>query len=59
MQRLVNAKRATRDLFNDSETLLRAADTLNEGYERELARPAAINFIGWRRSRSSRWSCCC
>jgi twitching motility protein PilJ len=35
MQRLVNAKRATRDIFNDSETLLRAADALDEGYDRE------------------------
>jgi twitching motility protein PilJ len=37
MQRLVNAKRATRDIFNDSETLLKAADTLDDGYEREGA----------------------
>jgi twitching motility protein PilJ len=32
MQRLVNAKRATRDIFNDSEALLRAADALDAGY---------------------------
>ena len=37
MQRLVNAKRATRDIFNDSETLLRSADGLEEGYDREDA----------------------
>jgi twitching motility protein PilJ len=35
-QRLVNAKRATFDLFNDSETLLKAAETLNAAYEAEL-----------------------
>jgi len=35
-QRLVNAKRATYDLFNDSETLLKAAETLNAAYEAEL-----------------------
>lgn len=44
MQRLVNAKRATRDIFNDSETLLRASETLNAGYEAELAAREA-NFI--------------
>jgi twitching motility protein PilJ len=37
MQRLVNAKRATRDIFNDSETLLKAADALDEGYAGEAA----------------------
>jgi twitching motility protein PilJ len=37
MQRLVNAKRATRDLFNDSETLLGAAERLSAGYEEQLA----------------------
>src|SRR3954466_7297343 len=37
MQRLVNAKRATRDIFNDSETLLKSADTLDEGYGLEAA----------------------
>ena len=37
MQRLVNAKRATRDIFNDSETLLRSADTLDEGYAGQAA----------------------
>ena len=36
MQRLVNAKRATRDIFNDSETLLLAAESLNAGYTTEL-----------------------
>ena len=35
-QRLVNAKRATFDLFNDSEGLLRAAEQLNTAYEAEL-----------------------
>jgi twitching motility protein PilJ len=37
MQRLVNAKRATRDIFNDSESLLKAADALDEGYAGEQA----------------------
>jgi twitching motility protein PilJ len=37
MQRLVNAKRATRDIFNDSETLLKSADALDEGYAGEAA----------------------
>ena len=37
MQRLVNAKRATRDIFNDSETLLKASDALDEGYANETA----------------------
>ena len=36
MQRLVNAKRATRDIFNDSEALLRASEALNERYDAEL-----------------------
>ena len=44
MQRLVNAKRATRDLFNDSETLLGAAERLSAGYEEELAARRA-NFV--------------
>jgi twitching motility protein PilJ len=35
MQRLVNAKRATRDIFNDSEALLRAADALDTSYSGE------------------------
>ena len=43
-QRLVNAKRATFDLFNDSESLLRAAEQLNAAYEAQLERPA-LNFI--------------
>ena len=37
MQRLVNAKRASRDMFNDSETLLGAAERLSGGYEDELS----------------------
>lgn len=37
MQRLVNAKRATRDIFNDSESLLKSADALDEGYAGEAA----------------------
>ena len=37
MQRLVNAKRATRDIFNDSESLLRAADALDSAYTSEVA----------------------
>ena len=44
IQRLVNAKRATRDLFNDSETLLGAAERLNAGYEEQLA-ARRVNFI--------------
>lgn len=36
-QRLVNAKRASFDLFKDSEALLRASEELNAGYEAELA----------------------
>jgi twitching motility protein PilJ len=44
MQRLVNAKRATRDLFNDSETLLGAAEGLAQGYEGLLA-ARTRNFI--------------
>ena len=35
-QRLVNAKRATFDLFNDSEALLKASEQLNEAFEAEL-----------------------
>src|SRR5882672_5963347 len=35
-QRLVNAKRATFELFNDSETLLKASEQLNDAYEAEL-----------------------
>jgi twitching motility protein PilJ len=35
-QRLVAAKRATFELFDDSETLLAAAEALNGGYERQL-----------------------
>jgi twitching motility protein PilJ len=37
MQRLVNAKRATRDIFNQSESLLAASEKLNAGYDDELA----------------------
>src|SRR3954471_1607685 len=44
MQRLVNAKRATRDIFNDSEALLRSSEALNERYEAELGGRQA-NFI--------------
>jgi twitching motility protein PilJ len=44
MQRLVNAKRATRDIFNDSESLLRASEALNERYEAELG-GRQTNFI--------------
>src|SRR5436190_22869182 len=35
MQRLVNAKRATRDIFNDSEALLVASEKLEVGYQEE------------------------
>jgi len=44
MQRLVNAKRATRDMFNDSETLLGAAEALANGYD-ELLTQRKLNFI--------------
>jgi len=44
IQRLVNAKRATRDLFNDSETLLAAAERLSAGYEEQLA-ARRTNFV--------------
>jgi twitching motility protein PilJ len=44
MQRLVNAKRATRDIFNDSEALLVASDKLEAGYQAELD-ARAVNFI--------------
>jgi twitching motility protein PilJ len=43
-QRLVNAKRATRDIFNDSETLLAAAERLNVAYQGELE-SRTYNFI--------------
>jgi twitching motility protein PilJ len=43
MQGLVNAKRATRDTFNDSETLLRSAEELNKGYE-SLLESRQVNF---------------
>src|SRR5256885_12302480 len=44
MQRLVNAKRATRDIFNDSEALLGAAEQLSTGYE-GLISARRLNFI--------------
>jgi twitching motility protein PilJ len=44
MQRLVNAKRATRDIFNDSETLLRQADALDANYEAD-AEARQVNYI--------------
>src|SRR5438067_673853 len=44
MQRLVNAKRATRDMFNDSETLLGAAEQLASGYD-QLVAERRVNFI--------------
>ena len=44
IQRLVNAKRATRNLFNDSETLLGAAERLSTGYEEQLA-ARRVNFV--------------
>src|SRR5882762_8678459 len=44
MQRLVNAKRASRDMFNDSETLLGAAERLSGGYEDELG-ARRINYV--------------
>src|SRR5882672_4508628 len=44
MQRLVNAKRATRDIFNDSEALLVAAEDLATGYDGLIA-ARKFNFI--------------
>src|SRR2546428_14106546 len=44
MQRLVSPKRASRDMFNDSETLLGAAERLSGGYEDELS-ARRINFV--------------
>ncbi len=44
MQRLVNAKRATRDMFNDSEGLLVASEKLDAGYQQELE-ARRVNFI--------------
>jgi twitching motility protein PilJ len=44
MQRLVNAKRATRDIFNDSEALLGAAEQLASGYD-QLLTQRRVNFI--------------
>jgi twitching motility protein PilJ len=43
-QRLVNAKRASFELFKDSEALLAAAETLNAAYEAELG-GRRMNFI--------------
>jgi twitching motility protein PilJ len=43
-QQLVNAKRASFDLFKDSEELLRAAENLNSAYEAELG-GRRLNFI--------------
>jgi twitching motility protein PilJ len=43
-QRLVNAKRATRDMFNDSETLLTASEQLYLAYQGQLD-ARAYNFI--------------
>jgi twitching motility protein PilJ len=37
-QSLVNAKKASFDLFNDSEMLLRAAEQLNDAYDIDLAK---------------------
>jgi twitching motility protein PilJ len=36
MQRLVNAKRATRDMFNDSESLLVTSEKLEDAYQDDL-----------------------
>ena len=44
MQRLVNAKRATRDIFNESESLLAASEQLNNAYQDELE-GRKYNFI--------------
>jgi twitching motility protein PilJ len=42
--RLVGAKRAAFDIFNDSEALLRAADNLSAAYEGDLAK-RGYNFV--------------
>jgi twitching motility protein PilJ len=44
MQRLVNAKRASRDIFNDSEKLLGAAEQLATGYD-GLLDARKMNFV--------------
>jgi twitching motility protein PilJ len=44
MQRLVNAKRASRDMFNESEALLVASERLSAGYESDLA-GRKVNFV--------------
>src|SRR5262249_59391038 len=44
MQRLVNGKRASREMFNDSEALLLASEKLNDSYETELA-GRRVNFV--------------
>jgi twitching motility protein PilJ len=44
MQRLVNAKRATRDIFNDSEALLVASEKLEDAYQDQLDQ-RKYNFI--------------
>src|SRR5688572_8585340 len=53
-QRLVNAKRASFELFKDSEELLRASEELNGAYEAELAGRglnaivlAAVSFLAF------------
>ena len=43
-QRLVAAKRATFELFDDSESLLAAAEALNTGYERQIGE-RRTNFV--------------
>jgi twitching motility protein PilJ len=43
-QRLVSAKRATRDMFNDSETLLVGSERLEAAYQEELA-ARQVNFV--------------
>ena len=43
-QRLVNAKRAARDIFNESDALLKAAGQLADGYEKDQE-ARNVNFI--------------
>ena len=43
-QRLVNAKRAARDIFNESEVLLKAAAQLSDSYEKDQE-TRNVNFI--------------
>ncbi len=57
--RLVDAKRATFEIFNDSEALLQAAERLSEGYEERARRPARqLHRAGGGVGARARWCCC-